>query len=310
MDILIIILIAVAIDILFGELPAKIHPVVLMGRLINIFRNWLSQYNNKLSGIILTTSLLIIFILIFFLIIEVSIFNTVLYVAVSAILLSTTFAIRSLIDSIIFIKQDLDSDIEKAKNSMSFLVSRDTYNLSEAELISAAIETLTENITDSVIAPIIYSFLFGVLGGVSYRVVNTLDAMVGYKNPKNINIGWFPAKLDDILNYIPARITGFLMVFASFLLKLDWKNSYTVMIRDARNTPSPNSGYPMAAAAGALGIELKKPDCYQLGNNINPLKLETITKTILLTKITIILFLIITTILSILFITITGTLFF
>jgi adenosylcobinamide-phosphate synthase len=123
--------------------------------------------------------------------------------------------------------------------------------------------------------------------------VNTLDAMMGYKTPKYINTGWFPAKFDDVLNYFPARITGFLMVIAALILRMDWKNSYTIMIQDARKTPSPNSGYTMAAAAGALGIQLEKKEVYLLGEPNNPLKIETISKSILLTKVTILIFLIV-----------------
>ncbi len=309
MDILIIILTAVVIDIIIGELPSIIHPVVLMGGVISNIKKVLHTYNNKLSGIILTATVLIIFLSIFMLLIKASTFNYYLYILISALILSTTFAIKSLINSIVLVKRDIDTDISNAQTSVSYLVSRKTSNFSEKELISAAIETLTENITDSVIAPLIYAFIFGVLGAVFYRVVNTLDAMVGYKNPENINIGWFTAKLDDILNYIPARITGFLVVTASILLKLNWKNAYKIMMRDAKKTPSPNSGYPMAATAGALGIQLIKPGYYQLGDLINPLESETITKTILLTKITIVLFLIISTFLFAIFTWVTIILF-
>jgi len=310
MDILIIILTAVIIDIIIGELPSIIHPVVLMGGVISNIKKLLHTYNNKLSGIILTATVLIIFLSIFMLLIKASTFNYYLYILISALILSTTFAIKSLINSIVLVKRDIDTDISNAQTSVSYLVSRKTSNLSEKELISAAIETLTENITDSVIAPLIYAFIFGVLGAVFYRVVNTLDAMVGYKNPENINIGWFTAKLDDILNYIPARITGFLVVTASILLKLNWKNAYKIMMRDAKKTPSPNSGYSMAATAGALGIQLIKPGYYQLGDLITPLESETITKTILLTKITILLFLIISTFLFAIFTWVTIILFY
>ncbi|MBZ2165055.1 cobalamin biosynthesis protein [Methanobacterium spitsbergense] len=301
MDILTIILIAVIIDIILGEPPSKIHPVVLMGELINILKNILTKYNNKISGVVLTITTLFIFISIFGTILKISTYNPYLYVLISAILLSTTFAIKSLFDSVKLIKKDIDISLVKARHSLSYLVSRDTSKLSKTELISADIETLTENITDSIISPLIYAFLFGVLGAVFYRVVNTLDAMVGYKNPENINIGWFPAKLDDILNYFPARITGWLVIIASFFLKLNWKNAYKIMMRDAKKTPSPNSGYPMAATAGALGIQLKKPGYYELGDNINPLTSETILKAIQLTKITIIIFLILSSFLFIIF---------
>jgi len=301
MDILIIILTAVVIDVTFGEPPAKIHPVVLMGGVINKVKKLLHNYNSRLSGIILTSIVLIIFIFIFLILIKASSFNYYLYILISSLLLSTTFAIKSLLNSVVLVRNDIDIDFNRAKTTVSYLVSRKTSNLSKEELISATIETLTENITDSVIAPLIYAFIFGVLGAVFYRVINTLDAMVGYKNPENINIGWFPAKIDDLLNYIPARITGFIVIMASIILKLNWKNAYKVMMRDAKNTPSPNSGYPMAATAGALDIQLKKLGYYKLGDEINPINSDTITKAILLTKITIIIFLLILTILFAIF---------
>jgi len=292
--ILLIILIALIIDILFGEFPAKIHPVVWMGKLIDILKGYLINYRSKISGIILTFVLLITFTLATYVLISLSALNYILYIFVSSIILTTTFAIKALFSSAYGIKKDLEHDIDVARKSVSYLVSRDTINLSSEEIVSATVETLTENITDSVTAPLFYTFLFGVLGAVAYRVVNTLDAMVGYKKPETIKIGWFPAKLDDILNYLPARITGILVVVAAVFLHLDWKNSYKIMIRDARKPDSPNSGYSMAASAGALGIKLKKIGYYEIGDEINPLNTDRISDAILLTKVTIILFLIFT----------------
>jgi adenosylcobinamide-phosphate synthase len=305
LSILAIILIAVVIDLLFGELPTKIHPVVFIGRIIEIFKNLNRKYtflNKRIAGAFLTIFLIILLSLIFAFIIWIFKFNYILMIIISSILLSTTFSIKFLINSADNVKTDLNNNIDNAKKSVSYLVSRDTSQLSYDKIISAVIETLTENITDSVVSPIFYTFILGVLGGITYRVVNTLDAMIGYKNPKNINIGWFPAKLDDILNYLPARITGILIILAAFILKLNWRNSYKIMIRDAKTTPSPNSGYPMAATAGALGIQLTKPGCYKLGDPNNNLKSETITEAIQLTKISIILFLILSTFLFLIFI--------
>jgi adenosylcobinamide-phosphate synthase len=277
-----IILIAIIIDVVFGELPLIIHPVVFIGKIIDFFKITKEKYpvlDSKISGMIFTIFLILAISGIFALIIWLFRFNYILLTLVSSLLLSTTFSIKLLLSSANDIKTDLNHDLIKARKSVSYLVSRDTTHLSKENIISAVIETLTENITDSV----------------AYRVVNTLDAMIGYKNPKNINIGWFPAKLDDILNYLPARITGVLIVIAAVIIKLDWKNAYKIMIRDANNTPSPNSGYPMAATAGALGIQLIKPGVYQLGDNLNHLNSEKISETIQLTKITIILFLIFST---------------
>jgi len=297
-----IILISLFLDLLLAELPSTVHPVVFMGKLIDFLKPKLLKYQNKFSGMVLTVISLIIFVSISYLILEIAGFNILLYIIVSAFLLFTTFAIKGLLVSAESVMNDIDSDISKARNSVSYLVSRDTNNLSKEELISAVVESLTENITDSVVSPLFYTFLLGIwsvtggiLGAVAYRVVNTLDAMVGYKNPENIYIGWFPAKLDDVLNYLPARITGLMIILASALMGLPWRDAYQVMMRDASQTPSPNSGYPMAATAGALGIQLKKRGTYQLGDPVYSLQASTISDALLLTKITIILFIALST---------------
>jgi adenosylcobinamide-phosphate synthase len=335
-ELLIIIIIAILIDLILGELPSLIHPVVWVGRSIEKIKILListSKTKNKLSGFIMTIVIIIGFNTIFFSILYISSFNYIFYLLMASIIISTTFAIKSLLKFVYNVYLNIIEDLEKGRRSVSFLVSRDTSSLSSEKVVSAAIETLTENITDSVISPLFYIFLFGfigtiylylinpplfnsyltvgggmngigyswyqfpiiicVLAGVSYRVVNTLDAMVGYKDPENIDIGWFPARLDDILNYIPARITGFFVVSAALFMGLDYKCSWQVMLNDSRNTPSPNSGYPMAAAAGALGIQLIKPGVYKLGHPKNVLKPKMIKRAINLTIITVTLFLII-----------------
>jgi adenosylcobinamide-phosphate synthase len=295
-----IIIIAIVIDLLIGELPSKIHPVVLMGKCIDMFKHLKKEhptFNTKLSGAVFTLILITLFSGIFTLLMCIFSFNSILLILVSAILLSTTFSIKLLMSSAANVKSDLNLDIVKARKSLSYLVSRDTSQLSQENIVSAVIETLTENITDSIVSPLFYTFIFGVVGGVIYRVVNTLDAMVGYKNPENIKIGWFPAKFDDFLNYIPARITGIFVTLAALLLGLNWRNAYKIMRRDARKTPSPNSGYSMAAAAGALGIKLEKIGSYELGDELNPLIPEKINETIALTKLTTALFITFTSIL-------------
>ena len=294
---LFIVIIAIVIDVIFGEPPAKIHPVVWMGKAIDFFKGYLIDYRSKISGIILTFLVVMIFTLATYVLLRLSAFNYILYILISSVILSTTFAIKVLLTSAENMKNDIDHNIEKARKSMSYLVSRNTKELNEEDLISATIETLTENITDSIIAPLFYAFIFGVLGAVVYRVINTLDAMVGYKTPEKIKIGWFPAKLDDILNFIPARITGILVIIAAAFLRLDWKNAYKIMRRDARKPDSPNSGYSMAAAAGALGIKLEKIGYYKIGDELSPLTTDKITEAVLLSKITVLLFILIAAVL-------------
>jgi adenosylcobinamide-phosphate synthase len=291
-----IILLAVFIDILLGELPAQLHPVVWMGKLIQFIKPDLLKIKSKWSGFILTLILTITFtfpvlILIYYL--KFDYINYIIYILISGFILSTTFSIKMLITSSKDIALELKLNKENARQKVSYLVSRDTKNLDDSQIISATVESLTENITDSIVSPLLFSFVLGVPGAMFYRVVNTLDAMVGYKNEENDLIGWFPAKLDDVLNYIPARLTGLIIIFSAFILRMDWKNSYKIMFRDARNTPSPNSGYSMAAAAGALGIKLEKPGVYEIGDNKNKLELETIHYAIKITKVSVFIFLII-----------------
>ena len=203
------------------------------------------------------------------------------------------------------VKKDLDESIDKARKSVSYLVSRSTGELTESFIVSAVIESLTENITDSYVAPMFYYTIFAViilfnplkdqlyyllLIPMIYRTFNTLDAMVGYKTDELKDIGFFAAKLDDILNYIPSRIAGIYIVISAYLLKFDGKNSYKIMRRDARNCPSPNSGYTMATTAGALNIQLIKKDTYILGDASKEINKDDITKAVNLSKVTIILF--------------------
>lgn len=292
MDILLIIVISLFLDLIIGEPPSFLHPVVYMGKLIDFLKCHLSKYNNRITGFVLTFLVLSLFIIPTFFILDLTQPYTVLYIIISSLILFTTFAIKELFKSIISVEKAIKLDINQARKSVSFLVSRKTENLSQAELISAAIETLTENVTDSVISPLFYIFILGILGGVAYRVINTLDAMVGYKNEEYIYIGWFPARLDDLANYVPARITGILIIISAAIMGLNWKNAYKTMIKDANKTPSPNSGYPMAAAAGALDIRLEKKDCYVLGEANNSLDVNMLDKALMLSKITILLFLV------------------
>lgn len=305
MDFLIFFIIALAIllDVLCGELPSRIHPVVWMGQIIQILKPYLLKLKSRWSGFILTSILTILFVVTVAIvllalinkplkILDYTNLSILIYIMISGVILSTTFSIKMLINTSKDVAANLEQNTDKARHNVSYLVSRNTKNLDESQLISATIESLTENITDSITSPILFAFVFGVPGAIFFRVVNTLDAMVGYKNEENAIIGWFPAKLDDLLNYIPARLTGFIIILSALTLKMDWKNSLKIMLRDARVPPSPNSGYTMAAAAGALGIKLEKPGVYVIGDEKEILSIETIYNALKLTKVSVILFLV------------------
>ena len=298
-------LLSLAIDVVFGELPTRIHPVVIMGSIIGFFKNIFIKIRNRISGLLLVLFTSAVIIILIYIILFICSFNELLLFIVFSVLLSSTFSVNMLLKTAVDVKTDLDESIEKARKSVSYLVSRDTEELTESFIVSAVIESLTENITDSFIAPIFYYSIFGIIIMVNpfdnqifyllvipmlYRMFNTLDAMVGYQTDELNDIGFVPAKTDDVLNYIPSRIAGIYVVISAYLLKLDGKNSFKIMMRDARECPSPNSGYTMATTAGALNIQLIKKDTYVLGDANKKIDKDDITKAVNLSRMTIILF--------------------
>lgn len=296
--------ISIIIDLFYGELPTKIHPVIVIGNIINFFKKTFIKYKNKWSGFFTTFFTVIISCLILFVILLISSVNEYLLIAVYSIILSSTYSIKMLLSTAKDIENDLKQNINKARQSVSYLVSRDTDKLTEEFIVSATIESMTENITDSYIAPIFYfifvSAIFMILKidncmillfiPFIYRISNTLDAMLGYTSDELLNIGFVPAKLDDILNFIPSRLSGLFVVLSAYLLRYDGKNAFKIMKRDAKKCPSPNSGYTMAPTAGALNIQLVKKDTYILGDNTNEINVLDISKAINLTSLTIALF--------------------
>ena len=298
-------LFSLAIDVIFGELPIKIHPVVIIGSVISFFKKIFIKIKNRLSGLLLIICTILVVSIVLYIIYLICKVNVLLLFIVFFILLSSTYSINMLLKTASDVKADLDVSLDKARKSVSYLVSRSTDELTESFIVSAVIESLTENITDSYVAPIFYYAIFAVVIMIKpvnnqlfylllipmiYRMFNTMDAMLGYKTDELINIGFFPAKIDDVLNYIPSRIAGIYVVISAYLLKLDSKNSYKIMRRDARNCPSPNSGYTMATTAGALNIQLIKKDTYILGDANKNIEKEDISKAVSLSKLTIILF--------------------
>ncbi len=177
-------------------------------------------------------------------------------------------------------------DIEGARKAVSMIVGRDTTVLDEAGITRAAVETVAENTSDGEIAPLFYLFLFGIAGGVFYKAVNTMDSMLGYKNEQYYYFGRMAARLDDIFNFIPARIAAFFMVLAAFLLQYDGKNAWKIYWRDRYQHASPNSAQTEAACAGALHLQLAGPAVYfgqrlekpYIGDAIRPIDAEDIVR--------------------------------
>ncbi|TRZ69966.1 MAG: cobalamin biosynthesis protein, partial [Nitrosopumilaceae archaeon] len=182
------------------------------------------------------------------------------------------------------------NNISSARDNLSMIVKRNTKNLDKNHVFSGVLESISENTVDGITGPLFYFALFGLPGAFVYRVINTADSMIGYKTDIFKNVGWFGANCDKILNYIPSRLTGFIMILSAMILRNNWRKSYEIMIRDGRNTKSPNAGYPMAAIAGALEAKFEKIDHYSLGDGNVSFTKDHVKSAISIMKVTSILF--------------------
>jgi adenosylcobinamide-phosphate synthase len=271
-DSLLIFILAFLIDVVFGEFPDRFHPTVWIGRAIAFFKPKFKSENprtEKVNGILLCILvILLVAVPVGVLLFAIRHFiGRIPYIVVSAILLETTFAIKCMRQYTVPIAEALkNKDIDKARKGLYYIVRRDPTKLNEQQIVSAAVESIAESTTDGITTPFFFFALFGVPGAFAFRVINTLDSTVGYKDPENINIGWFSANLDTLANYVPARLTAILMVAASALLGENWRESWRILQRDKAKTKSVNAGWTMSAMAGALGVQLEKSGHYALGD--------------------------------------------
>lgn len=210
---------------------------------------------------------------------------------VSGLLMSFTLSIRSLREAGQEIKGLLATgDFLEARKKVSWIVGRDTENMNESEMTRATVETIAENITDGIIAPLFYGALGGMPLAWVYRATNTMDSMVGYKNETYLDFGRAAALWDDVANYVPGRVTGFLLLIVGWISRLDAQNAWMIWRRDAVKHPSPNSGIPESVTAGLLGIQLGGENFYGgisskralMGDPKNPLTYQSIQKVIFL----------------------------
>jgi adenosylcobinamide-phosphate synthase len=203
---------------------------------------------------------------------------TIAYILFSIYLLKNTFSLRGLRQAVQKVKLSLAAgDLDKARRHSNALVSRGTGDLSREQVISAAIESCAENLCDSIVAPLFYFAVFGLPGAVAYRIVNTFDAMIGYHGKWEYT-GKFAARLDDALNFIPARLSGLLITLASAIRGGDFAGSWRTMLSRHGGTESPNAGWTISAMAGSLGITLEKPGAYSLNGGGKELTLDAITR--------------------------------
>ena len=258
--------IGLVLDFIIGDPNNPFHPVRIIGALGSKLENITRRVfkNLKISGLVTWLGVILITFLVNSLIVRLAFsISNIFGIIIEGILLYFCISSKGLkVEGLKVIKVLESGDIEGARKQLSYIVGRDTKVLDEEGIIRAVIETVAENTSDGIIAPL----LFGALGGaplaMTYKAVNTCDSMFGYKNDKYIDFGFVSAKMDDLFNYIPARLTGYLVIFAAFILGLDYKKSYRIYKRDRYNHTSPNSAHPESAVAGALGIRLGGANYY------------------------------------------------
>jgi adenosylcobinamide-phosphate synthase len=304
--VIIILVLAIVLDLILGD-PSpnapdkwvfKLHPTVLMGNFTKkiepAFKNPSAKIE-KVLGVLLALTVIAAFALpVFFGLWTIYTFipfyfNLLVYSFIAVILLKMTICIKLETDWAKAAAKAIDeSNLPEAKKYSHFS-RRESKDLNEPQMGSAVIESMSENLIDFKLSPMMSFALFGVTGAIVFRVINTLDGMVGFKTKQHINIGWFSANLDNFVNFIPTRLTALLMIAAAAFLRMDAKNAWRVARRDHKKTPSRNHGWPMAVVAGALRIQLEKPGQYILGDALEPLTGEKILGALRIRDVTIVL---------------------
>jgi adenosylcobinamide-phosphate synthase len=264
------VVIAFCLDLLLGDPSFLIHPVVLMGSLISWFENSFepkgeSPNAQRVSGILLACGVVGISYGVGYILVAIATsIHSVLGMVVAVWLISTTIATKGLWKEASQIERLINDDnLMGARMAVGRIVGRDVDTLDEAGVIRATVESVAENTVDAVVAPLFYGLLGGAPLALAYRAVNTLDSMVGYRNERYLYFGWASARLDDLVNYVPARLCSLLIVLSAAIWGLDAKGSWRILCRDSRKHASPNSGLPEAAVAGALQVQLGGENSYQ-----------------------------------------------
>ena len=291
---------AIGLDLIFGDPKNKYHPTAWIGIIISKLTPLAKNYNTtveKFTGffiVLIPAGIVVILLSILDLgisFITLDWVTIIVSILAGTILLKTTIAIRGMERYALAVMDSLENNnLDSARVNLSMIVKRNTKNLDRNHVVSGVLESISENTVDGVTGPLFYYAIFGIIGAFVYRIVNTADSMIGYKTDIFKNIGWFAATCDTILNYIPSRLTGLVMILSAIILQNNWKESYQVMLRDGKKTESSNAGYPMAALAGALETKFEKLDHYSLGNVETTLTKEHVLSAIAIMKLTSILF--------------------
>jgi len=296
----VIVAFALLLDFLVGDPRTKYHPTAWMGKLIASLVPFAKNNSAKkeLLGGILIVSIVVVVVSTLLVVLDVGIslltidiVSLIVSIVVGSILLKTTIAIRGMQKHAFAVIDAVEKgDLDSARNRLSMIVKRDTKNLDKNHILSAVLESVSENTVDGVTGPLFYYAIFGLPGAFAYRAINTIDSMVGYKTTMFNHVGWFGAKCDTVLNYAPSRLTGLVMILGALILCYNWKESLYIMRRDSIKLESSNAGFPMSALAGALGTRLEKMNCYTIGNGSIEFTKSHIISAVTLMKVSSILF--------------------
>jgi adenosylcobinamide-phosphate synthase len=303
---IVILVLAILLDLVLGD-PSpnypdrkvfKLHPTVLMGKFTKKIEPYFKNPEAKMEkflGVFLGLTVIAMFALpVFFVLWAIYFFipfwfNLLVYGFIAVILVKTTICIKLETNWAKGAAKAIDeSNLPEAKKYSHFS-RRESKDLNGAQMGSAVIESMSENLIDFKLSPMISFALFGVTGAIAFRAINTLDGMVGFKTKEHINTGWFSANLDNFVNFIPTRLTALLMIVSAAILRMDAANAWRIACRDHKKTPSRNHGWPMAVVAGALRIQLEKPGQYILGDAQEPLTGKKILGALRIRDVTIVL---------------------
>ena len=288
------ILVGFIMDLIIGDPHWMYHPVRVIGKFITFLEDMLrktfpkTEDGERKSGFVLVVLVCGISVFTVWGLMKLAYYlNFWCGFLLEVIMCYQLFAVRSLKDESMKVYKELaKQDLEASRKAVSMIVGRDTENLTIEGVTKATVETIAENTSDGTLAPMFYMFIGGPVLGWFYKAVNTMDSMVGYKNEKYLNFGRYAAKFDDVMNFIPARLCGWLMILASMFLKMDWKNAKKIFVRDRFNHASPNSAQTEAVMAGALRIQLagdawyfgKRYEKPIIGDALRPVEIEDIPR--------------------------------
>lgn len=281
-------------DMFFGD-PSNIpHPIVLIGKLISFVKDTVKNMmpatpagERTAGGIMWVIVCLVSYLIPLWILKALGSVSWLLALAAESVMCWLILAAKSLKSESMKVHDAMEAgDIEGARHAVSMIVGRDTEHLDGPGIIRAAVETVAENTSDGIIAPMFYIALGGAPLGFLYKAVNTMDSMVGYTDMPYTHIGYFPAKLDDIFNFIPARLSALLMLAAGKILRLDVKNGWKIFVRDRYNHASPNSAQTESVCAGLMGLRLAGDAWYHgvlheklyIGDEIRPIENEDIPR--------------------------------